>query len=86
MADPIKFTPEEIQEIQDLQQLYTTVVTQAGQVHLEEITLHERKGQVEANFGEVKRKEQEILSNLNTKYGEGSINLETGEFTPVDTE
>ena len=86
MAEPIKFTPEEIQEIQDLQQLYTTVVTQAGQVHLEEITLHERKGQVEANFGEVKRKEQEILSNLNTKYGEGSINLETGEFTPVDTE
>ena len=86
MADPIKFTPEEIQEIQDLQQLYTTVVTQAGQVHLEEITLHERKGQVEANFGEVKRKEQEILSNLNTKYGEGSINLETGEFTPVDSE
>ena len=86
MADPIKFTPEEIQEIQDLQELYTTVVTQAGQVHLEEITLHERKGQVEANFGEVKRKEQEILSNLNTKYGEGSINLETGEFTPADTE
>ena len=86
MADPIKFTPEEIQEIQDLQQLYTTVVTQAGQVHLEEITLHERKGQVEANFGEVKRKEQEILSNLNTKYGQGSINLETGEFTPIEPE
>ena len=86
MADPIKFTPEEIQEIQNLQQLYTAVVNQAGQVHLEEITLHERKGQVEANFEEVKRKEQEILSNLNTKYGQGSINLETGEFTPVDTE
>ena len=86
MADPIKFTPEEIQEIQDLQQLYTTVVTQAGQVHLEEITLHEKKGQVEANFTEVKRKEQEILSNLNTKYGQGSINLETGEFTPVEPE
>ena len=86
MADPIKFTPEEIQEIQDLQQLYTTVVTQAGQVHLEEITLHERKKQVEANFEEVKRKEQEILSNLNTKYGQGSINIETGEFTPSEPE
>tara|TARA_Y100000022_G_C13075755_1_gene295519 strand:+ start:159 stop:419 length:261 start_codon:yes stop_codon:yes gene_type:complete len=86
MADPIKFTSEEIQEIQNLQQLYAAVVNQAGQVHLEEITLHERKGQVEANFEEVKRKEQEILSNLNTKYGQGSINLETGEFTPVDTE
>lgn len=86
MADPIKFTPEEIQEIQDLQQLYTTVVNQAEQVHIEEITLNERKVQVEANFSEVKKREQEILSNLTSKYGQGSINLETGEFTPVDSE
>ena len=86
MADPIKFTPEEIQEIQDLQQLYTAVVNQAGQVHLEEITLREKKEQVEGNFAEIKRKEQEILSNLNTKYGQGSINLETGEFTPIEPE
>jgi hypothetical protein len=86
MADTIKFSDEEIQEIQNLQQLYTTVVNQAGQVHIEEITLHERKGQVEANFAEVKKREQEILSNLTSKYGQGSINLETGEFTPVDPE
>lgn len=86
MADPIKFTDEEIQEIQTLQQLYTTVVNQAGQVHLEEINLHEKKGQVESNFNEVRSKEQELLSTLTTKYGQGSINLETGEFTPVDSE
>lgn len=86
MADPIKFSDEEIQEIQQLQQFYNTVVNQAGQVHLEEITLHEKKGQVEANFEEVKKTEQEILSKLTTKYGQGTINLETGEFTPIDTE
>ena len=83
MADPIKFTEEELTQIREIQTLYATVVNQAGQVHIEEITLHERKGQVEANLQEVKRKEQELVSSLTTTYGQGTINLETGEFIPV---
>jgi orotate phosphoribosyltransferase-like protein len=83
MADTVKFTEEELSEIKELQNLYNTVVFQAGQVHLDEISLHEKKGQVEANFAEVKNREQEIISKLTTTYGQGSINLETGEFTPA---
>jgi len=83
MADTVKFSDEELKEIREVQNLYNTVVFQAGQLHLDEITLHERKGQVESNLQEVKRREQEIVSKLTTTYGQGSINLETGEFTPV---
>lgn len=83
MADTVKFTEEELSEIKELQNLYNTVVFQAGQVHLDEIALHEKKGQVESNFIEVKNREQEIISKLTTTYGQGSINLETGEFTPA---
>ena len=84
MADPIKFNDDELGQIREIQQLYATVVQQAGQVHVEEINLHERKGQVEANLQEVRRKEQELVSSLTTSYGKGRINLETGEFTPVE--
>jgi len=83
MADTVKFNDEELKEIREVQNLYNTVVFQAGQVYLDEITLHDRKGQVEANLQEVKKREQEIVSKLTTTYGQGSINLETGEFTPV---
>ena len=86
MADTIKFTEEELNEIKELQNLYNTVTFQAGQLHLEEITLHEKKGQVESNFQEVKRREQEIISELTSTYGPGSINLETGEFAPAPQE
>lgn len=86
MADTVKFTEEELSEIKELQNLYNSVTFQAGQVHLEEITLHEKKGQVESNLQEIKRREQEIISSLTSTYGPGSINLETGEFTPVPQE
>ncbi len=86
MADPIKFTPEEIQEIQGIQSLYNTIVTQAGQVYLEELSLDKKKDQLETNFEEIKNRESEIISTLTTKYGQGQINLETGEFIPADSE
>ena len=86
MADPIKFTPEEIQEIQSVQSLYNAIVTQAGQVYLEELSLDKKKDQLESNFEEIRSKESEIISTLTTKYGQGQINLETGEFIPADSE
>tara|TARA_R110001592_G_scaffold296080_1_gene566390 strand:+ start:290 stop:553 length:264 start_codon:yes stop_codon:yes gene_type:complete len=86
MADPIKFTPEEIQEIQGVQSLYNAIVTQAGQVYLEELSLDKKKDQLESNFDEIRSKESEIISTLTTKYGQGQINLETGEFIPADSE
>ena len=84
MADPIKFNDEELGQIREIQQLYATVVNQAGQVHLEEIILNERKEQVKLNLQEVKRREQELVSSLTETYGKGTINMETGEFTPIE--
>ena len=80
MSKATKFTDEELTKIKELQSLYNAIVYQAGQLHLDEIHLHERKGQVESSIQEVKKKEQEVISSLTSKYGEGSINLESGEF------
>ena len=41
---------------------------------------------LESNFEEIRSKESEIISTLTTKYGQGQINLETGEFIPADSE
>ncbi|MDB4344135.1 hypothetical protein OAA40_00330 [bacterium] len=86
MAETVKFTEEELNEIKELQNLFNTVIYQAGQTHLEKIALSKKSEQVEENFGEIKKREQELVSKLTTTYGQGKINLESGEFTPVDTE
>lgn len=84
MADSIKFSEEELAQITEIQNLYNAVVGQAGQVHIEGINYRQRKEQVKANLEEVRRREQELVSSLTETYGKGSINLETGEFTPVE--
>lgn len=86
MAETVKFTEEELTEIKELQQLFNTVVYQAGQVYLEKLTLDRKETQITSNFDEIKRREQELISKLTTTYGQGKINLETGEFTAVETE
>lgn len=86
MSKAIKFTKDEVSNIQELQQLYNAMVTYAGQVYLEELSLDKKKDQVETNFEELREKESGIISELTTKYGQGQINLETGEFTPISDE
>ena len=86
MADTVKFTEEELQEIKELQQLFNTVVYQAGQTQIEKLALDRKIALVESNFDEVKKRETELVSKLTTTYGQGKINLETGNFTPVPTE
>jgi len=84
MAEITKFTEEELNEIKKLQELYNTVVYQAGQVYLDGLTLKNKENQVKSNIEEVKKQEENIISSLTKTYGVGSINLETGEFTPIE--
>ena len=86
MADTVKFTEEELAEIKQLQNLFNTVIYQAGQAQIEDIALAKKKEQVESNLEEVRKRETELVSKLTSTYGQGKINLETGEFTPVSTE
>ena len=86
MADTVKFSEEELQEVKELQRLYNAVVYQAGQYQIESMALEDKKARVEANLEEVKNRETKLVSDLTTKYGQGSINLETGEFTSVSTD
>ena len=85
MADTVKFTEEELAKIKELQNLFNTVIYQAGQTYLEKVAFENKEKQIEANFKEVRRQEQELVSQLTETYGQGKINLETGEFMPVST-
>ena len=86
MADTIKFTDEEQQEILTLRQEVTQIFTQLGQVRVErEKRLKELETfetQLLERHGELSQKEQDLFASLNEKYGDGSYDPDTGVFTP----
>ena len=83
MADAIKFTEEELKSLQDLQGTYQQITLAMGQISLSKIQLENREKSVLNTLNEVREKENELAKELTEKYGKGSLNIETGEFTPV---
>ena len=82
-GQPIKFTQEEINSITELQNKTQSVVFQLGQLKLSEMQLESRFEELKQNLNLVEIEETTLAENFSKKYGVGSLNIETGEFTPT---
>ena len=85
-----QLTPEELQSIKDLQSQYNQTIFEIGAAEAQLIVFHEQiEKLVEAKKGlvsdlkTIEQKESEITKALQVKYGEGNINTENGEITPI---
>jgi DNA repair ATPase RecN len=85
MADTVKFNDEELGKIKELQNAFNALLYLAGQTYMEGLVAEKKKTTLLERFDTLKQDEQELVSNLTSTYGQGKINLETGEFTPVPT-
>jgi len=73
-------TQEELQEIKAIQTENTSVVSQFGELEVVMQNLLLRKEELVNKFKELKNREVVIGNTLQEKYGNGNIDLETGEF------
>jgi len=74
-------TQEEIQEIKDFQDRRRTLVQQFGIVEFNIQDLESQKQQLTVELSNLKQLEAQIGSKLQDKYGEGTIDIDKGEFT-----
>jgi uncharacterized protein YlbG (UPF0298 family) len=89
MENVIKFTDEEIKELNLIQDNYQEKYLQFGQLYLERLNLEEKVKQLNENesilkkeFVEIQKLEETFLNKITEKYGEGSLDAKTGVFTP----
>lgn len=88
MSKTVKLSDEELKSIKDLNLKYAEISSKFGQIKIEKILVNqqlERLSTLEESTAEeyTKLQEEEIalVNSISTKYGEGSVNIETGEFT-----
>ena len=86
MPEAVKFTEEEMSQIQGIQQSYANVQNQFGQLKLAQIRLDEQEVELEESLKSIQTEEKKFLDGITEKYGEGSLNSETGVFTPNKSE
>ena len=85
----IKFTPEELGAITELQQKYTAITFRFGQLYMDKEAIERSMTQnavdldnTKNELGTIRAQERSLANTLQTKYGEGKLNPQTGEFTP----
>ena len=83
-----KFTEQEMQGIKEVQEEYSKVGVQLVQIKLARKNsedylkqLQEQEDVITQTILELSEKEKEIADTLNDKYGVGSLDMESGEFT-----
>jgi|TARA_B110000908_G_scaffold159305_1_gene201316 hypothetical protein len=81
-GEPIKFTDGEINQITELQNKTQGVVFQLGQLKLSEMQLESRFEELKQSLTTIENEETLLAEGFSKKYGIGSLNIETGEFTP----
>ena len=81
-TSPTSFSEEELKEIKDLRLSLDTVTFQLGRISVEKIKLEETKNLLKNQLKDLEKKEVSIAKKLSSKYGKGSIDIETGTFIP----
>ena len=79
--EKVSLSKEEIQIIKDIQQTEQGIVSQLGQIEYQILSLNSQKEDLKNAIKDINNKGNKLGEDLQQKYGDGSINIETGEFT-----
>ena len=89
MAEPVKFTEDELKTVTKIREDYFNIQNEFGQIKLAKIRLETQINSVEIReeelhkqFVELQNSETKFLDSITDKYGQGTLNPETGEFIP----
>ena len=92
-GEAVKFSDEELQSLQELQNTYASISTQFGQLKVSKMNLMRQMDSLEQSeealekaWDDNRQKETELVQSLTEKYGPGSLNPQTGEYTPISAE
>ena len=83
MADTAKntvLTKEEVSNLTSLQQQQNDLIFNLGQTEYQLEFFENRKKEIYQQLGALESKQTETAQEIEKKYGQGSVNLESGEF------
>jgi hypothetical protein len=75
---------QELDTIKEIQQTELNLIDQLGSIEYQIQTLRLQKDNLRQEIIKLQTKSQKFGDDLQQKYGDGNINIETGEFTKID--
>ena len=84
IPEEVKFTEEELKQVQNIQTSYANIQNQFGQLKLAQIRLDNQEVDLEDALKQIQSEEKKFLDGITSKYGQGTLNPETGVFVPTE--
>jgi len=89
LENQTKFSDEDLKTVKEIQNEYSSITSKFGHLSISKIklesqlnSLQDYESKLNEDFINLQNREREFLEGTTKKYGEGSLNPETGEFTP----
>jgi hypothetical protein len=86
-----QLTQDELTRVTELRTNGTQILIQLGQIDLEKYLTTQRITQLDdtkeklyEQYVALQTRETELITELNAKYGIGTVDIETGEFVPTN--
>ena len=90
MSEKVKFSDEELKDLEQLQNDNSQKQGELGQVHVQRLLLnqqieelHNNQSALEQEYIQIQGREKQLVDALNQKYGPGQLDPETGVYTPA---
>ena len=74
-------TQEELTQLKDLQNQQNTILMNLGSIEYRMSVLEQTKIELKSQVLEIEKMNSKLGAKLTEKYGNGNLNLETGEIT-----
>ena len=89
----VKFSEEEMKQINELQGTYLNLQNTLGQMSVQRMRLEQQvenldvaEENVRTSFVDTQKKERDFVDQINKKYGDGNLDVNTGIFIPKPIE
>lgn len=82
MEKAIKFSEDELHQIKTFQEKYAQITATLGSLTLQQTLVDDELDKTKKQYTIIRTSEQEFANGLTKKYGDGTINIDTGEFIP----
>ena len=83
-SSPTIIPSQDIDKIKKLQENLTSIGTQFGQIKIAKMKLEDQEIVLKEQLSLLTKEENSIAKAFTDKYGRGSLDVETGEFTPTE--
>ena len=80
MSGKIKLSEEELKVLREYQKQQNAITFDLGQVDIQKAFLEGQRSSILDGLADLQEKSNKTAKELQKKYGDGNIDLETGEF------